>query len=227
MITPDEIKSFAAQSGADLCGIASIDRFDVSPEGFHPSDVYKDGKSIISIASRIPEMSLHIHSPSPYTAIEELAQSKISQIALSLAVFLEGKGFQAVMIPSTPYDYWDAETLTGKGILSLKHLAYKAGLGYIGKNSLLCNPLYGNLIKLGAVITNAILSPDKMIDHEYCADSCSLCIDSCPVGAIGPDAVVSQKRCREFAEIKNKRGVEIYTCHECRKVCPNRRGYKI
>jgi epoxyqueuosine reductase QueG len=226
MVTSNDIKKYASQIGADLCGIASVDSFDDSPKGFHPTDVYKDTKSIISIACRIPETSLYIDSPSPYTAIEDIALSKVSQIALSITLHIEQLGFHAVMIPSVPYDYWDAETKTGKGILSLKHLGYKAGLGYIGKNSLLCNESFGNLIKLGAVITDAELVPDKHIISDMCLDSCNLCIDSCPVEAIGLDSVVSQKKCRGHAEIINKRGVEIYACHECRKVCPNRNGYK-
>jgi len=152
--------------------------------------------------------------------------SRVSQISLSIALHFEQCGFHAVMIPSVPYDYWDAESKTGKGILSLKHLGYKAGLGYIGKNSLLCNESFGNLIKLGAVITDAELVPDKPIDSDMCLDSYNLCIENGPVGAIGLDSVVSQKKCREHAEINNKRGVEIYACHECRKVCPNGNGYK-
>jgi epoxyqueuosine reductase QueG len=226
MIISSEIKEYASGLGADLCGIASIDSFNDSPIGFHPTDVYKNTKSIISVACKIPGTSLNIDSPSPYTAIEELVMSRVSQISLSLALHLEQCGFHAVMIPSTPYDYWDAETKTGKGILSLKHLGYKAGLGYIGKNSLLCNESFGNLIKLGAVITDALLESDKINDSDMCSDSCNLCIDSCPVGAIGLDSFVSQKKCRECAEVNNKRGVEIYACHECRKICPNSNGYK-
>jgi len=226
MITSTEIKELAKELGADVCGIATIDRFDDSPAGFHPTDVYKNTKSVISIACRIPGSSMYIDSPSPYTAIEDIALARVNQIALSLTLCLEKCGFQAIMIPSVPYDYWDAETMTGKGILSLKHLGYKAGVGYIGKNSLLCNDEYGNLIKLGALITNAELVADPFIEKSLCKESCTLCIDSCPVGAIGQNAEVCQKKCREYAEVPNKRGVEIYACHQCRKVCPNRNGIK-
>lgn len=226
MITSNDIKKYAAQIGADLCGIASIDRFDDAPKGFHPTDVYKDTRSIVSFACRVPATSLRVDCTSSYTAIEEIAMSRVNQISLSIALYIEQCGFNAVLIPSVPYDYWDAESKTGKGILSLKHLGQKAGLGYIGKNALLCNKSFGNLIKLGAVITNAELVPDKPIDSDMCVDSCSLCIDSCPSGAIGLNSVVTQKKCREHSEIHNKRGVEIYACHECRNVCPNRYGYK-
>ena len=224
MITSTEIKELAKELGADLCGIASIDRFKDSPTGFHPTDVYRNTNSVISIACRIPESSMNIASPYPYTAIENIVSARISQIALSLTLYLEKNGYHALLIPSDPYDYWDAETLTGKGILSLKHLGYKAGIGTIGKNSLLCNNEYGNLIKLGAVITDAVLAADPIVTANLCKDTCTLCIESCPVGAIGLNKEVSQEKCREFSEVNNKRGIEIYACHACRSVCPNRNG---
>jgi len=224
MITSIEIKDLATGLGADLCGIASVDRFVDAPKGFHPTDVYRNTNSVISFACRIPGSSMNIASPYPYTAIENIVSARVSQIALSLTLYLEKFGYHALLIPSDPYDYWDAETLTGKGILSLKHLGYKAGIGTIGKNSLLCNKEYGNLIKLGAVITDAVLTEDPLITGNLCKDSCTLCIDSCPVGAIGLKGVVSQKKCREFSEINNKRGIEIYACNACRSVCPNRNG---
>ena len=220
MITSTEIKELAKELGADLCGIASIDRFKDSPTGFHPTDVYRNTNSVISIACRIPESSMNIASPYPYTAIENIVSARISQIALSLTLYLEKNGYHALLIPSDPYDYWDAETLTGKGILSLKHLGYKAGIGTIGKNSLLCNNEYGNLIKLGAVITDAVLAADPIVTANLCKDTCTLCIESCPVGAIGLNKEVSQEKCREFSEVNNKRGIEIYACHACRSVCP-------
>jgi len=225
MITSNEIKLLSKELGADLCGIASVDIFSDSPKGFHPTDVFKDTKSIISIACRVSESSFHANTQIPYTAVEDLALARVSQIALSIVLHIEKQGAKAVLVPSEPYDYWDAEKMEGKGILSLKHLGYKAGLGYIGRNSLLCNESYGNLIKLGAVITNAVLVPDKISEGDMCPDTCNMCEQSCPVGAI-ENLKVNQKKCRQYSEIVNKRGAEIYTCYECRKVCPNRNGIK-
>lgn len=225
MINSDEIKKTAKSFGADLCGIAPIERFSDSPKGFHPRDIYKKTESVIAIACRVPDGSIDLDTFIPYTVIEELALSKVSQIALSLSLEIEARGSKAVMIPSVPYDYWDAENLEGKGILSLKHLGLKAGLGFMGRNTLLCNGQYGNLIRLGAVLTDAVLSPDEMQKGELCRDSCDLCVTSCPVGAIG-NSHVSQKKCRPYSEVKNKRGIEVCVCNVCRKVCPNRNGIK-
>jgi epoxyqueuosine reductase QueG len=39
LLTSEEIKSMALDLGADQCGIASIDRYDETPDGFHPHDI--------------------------------------------------------------------------------------------------------------------------------------------------------------------------------------------
>lgn len=226
MITSNVIKNLATHLGADLCGIASIDRFENAPKGFHPQDVFKNTKSVISIACRILDGPLNADNIIPYSAIEEMILSKINGITLALSLAIEDNGSKAVIIPSTPYDYWDEENMEGRGILSLKHLAYFAGLGYMGRNTLLCNPKYGNLIKLGAIITDAELEADAIQEGEMCEPNCSLCVDSCPVEAIENNQVI-QKICRPHSEIKNKRGVEIYACNICRKACPNRNGIEV
>ena len=52
MIHNEEIKNYLLQSGADLCGIAGIERFSDAPEGYHPTDVLPDCKSVIVIAKK-------------------------------------------------------------------------------------------------------------------------------------------------------------------------------
>ncbi|MBN1997155.1 hypothetical protein JW935_06355 [candidate division KSB1 bacterium] len=48
MITSENIKNLILSSGADLCGIASVDRFRDAPEGFHPLDVYEKTQSALN-----------------------------------------------------------------------------------------------------------------------------------------------------------------------------------
>ena len=223
MINSLNIKSLAGKYGADLCGIASIDRFESAPSGFHPKDLFESTKSVISIACRVPESVLLAKNPIPYSVAESIVLEKVKKIAFSMSLDLEDKGVKAVMVPSVPYDYWDEENMEGRGLLSLKHIGYYAGLGYIGKNSLLCNAEFGNLIKLGAILTDVVLDPDAVYEGSLCSDSCDLCIKSCPVDAIA-NKCVSQKKCRPNSEIVNLRGVEVTVCYNCRSVCPNRAG---
>lgn len=225
MISSLDVKQLAQGLGADLCGIASIDRFDAAPEGFHPRDVFSGTKSVVSIACSLPESTLFAQNPIPYSIAESIALDTVQKIAFSMSLKLEQKGIKAVMVPSVPYDYWDEEKMEGRGLLSLKHVAYYAGLGYIGKNSLLCNSEYGNLIKLGAILTDALLEPDAVCEGALCSEGCNLCLNSCPVGAI-EGQTVNQKKCRINSEVVNKRGVEVTVCYQCRSVCPNRAGIR-
>ena len=54
MIKAEQAKEIMFSLGADLCGIASIDRFDDAPEGYHPLDVLPTCKSVISFGCRFP-----------------------------------------------------------------------------------------------------------------------------------------------------------------------------
>ena len=57
-VTAEEVKRLLISLGADLCGIASVDRFGAAPEGFHPQDVYPQCRSVISFACRVPGAAL-------------------------------------------------------------------------------------------------------------------------------------------------------------------------
>ncbi|MCL1834016.1 MAG: hypothetical protein FWG49_05880, partial [Leptospirales bacterium] len=114
--------------------------------------------------------------------------------------------------------------MTGKGLLSLRHAGYLAGLGVIGKNRMLNNPQYGNLIKLGAVITDAELDGDPILEHTFCKDRCKLCIKNCPSAALSEEAV-NQKKCRLNHEGLTAKGASITICYNCRMFCPFRAGW--
>lgn len=218
------IKAWAAQSGADLCGIAGLDRFDRAPAGFHPRDILPETRSVIVFARRVPDTVFRIASKVPYTHTEAVVLGEVERIALTLVRDLEEAGHLAVPVPSEPYEAWDAETQTGRGILSLKHAAHLAGLGAITRNHLLTNRRYGNRLKLGAVLTDAPLEADPVDPDPRCPPGCDLCRAGCPVQAIQDDSVL-QKRCRSRAGV-NAKGYFLYQCHACRSLCPRSNGMR-
>lgn len=219
-----EIKKIVLTLGADLCGIASVDRFDKAPDGFHPKDLYSEGKSVIVFAKKLPESIFYSNSFIPYSFVDDIALQEILRLSFEISVKLEKLNISAMPIPSEPYEYWDKDSMTGKGMISLKHAGYLAGLGVIGRNSLLCNPEFGNLIKLGAVIANVDIEADPIINYDFCSDNCNLCIDNCPSGALGGKSVI-QRNCRLNSEGSTKKGAPITICNNCRKICPNRTGW--
>jgi len=224
-LTSGDVKNMAAECGADLCGIAHVGKFSEAPEGFHPVDIFSDTKSVIVIARRIPSGVFKSHSRIPYTFADDVALKEIFRITYDLTLKLEDCGATAVPVPSDPYEYWDSEKMEGRGLLSLKHSAVLAGLGVIGRNRLLTNNRYGNLLKLGLVLTDAALESDAIAEYTFCRDSCYLCIKNCPAGALS-EAGVEQKKCRLNSEGETAKGDSVYTCWKCRTVCPFMEGIK-
>ena len=107
------------------------------------------------------------------------------------------------------------------GYISLKHAAEIAGLGVIGKNYLLTNPQYGNLLWFSAVLTDAELIPDEKFQSNIC-DNCVKCIEACPAEALSDLASFGKKGCSQYFKIEDK--MFKIKCFLCRTVCPCRFG---
>lgn len=215
-----DTKETATALGVDLCGIASIDRFDEAPEGFHPRDVLPECQSVIVLACRFLKSSLFAKSTIPYTDVRNELSRKMDRLAIRLSYTLESKDMLAIPINSIGPTEWDARTDKSRGIISLKHAAELAGLGKIGKNTLLINAQYGNMIWLSAVLVSVQLEPDPIAHYEGCTPTCTICLESCPIQAL--DGVsMNQMACWEYAFGKHNGGEWRIKCFTCRKVCPH------
>ncbi len=224
MRVEETIKNLARDLGADLCGIAPIERFRGAPSGFRPEDIFPEAKSVVALAKRFPEGPFHARSPIPYTTASDVILQEITRVAILLCAAIETEvGARVVPVPSEPYEYWDAENREGRGLLSLKHAARLAGLGVITANSLLTNDRYGNRLCLGAVLLDIELEGDSIADYRFDCDSCHFCMDTCPAHAIH-DRRVEQKLCRSNCEGKTAKGYPLYVCNACRRICPNGAG---
>ncbi len=218
----DTIRILATGLGADVCGFAAIGRFKDAPKGFSPLDLYARCRSVIVFGVALPKGLFQIDPRLIYHHFHEtVIHRKIDQIALELARTLEKQyTCHALPIPcDDPYEYWDAEAMEGRGLLSMKHAAVLAGLGTLGKNTLLLNRAFGNRLNIGVVLTDMELPSDPLAE-TVCIQGCTKCTDSCPVGAIQNGTVV-QKLCREFAYgAKTAKGNGTTSCNRCRTVCP-------
>lgn len=222
----DKIKEIFINLGAEVCGVANIDLFIDAPNGFHPTDIYSDCKSVIVFAKKIPKGLAFISPRISYQHFNSVSPVELDRIAYLASNEIEKihKGI-AVAIPSDgPYDYWDENNLEGRGIISMKHAAALAGIGTIGKSTLLLNSQYGNMLNIGAVLTNLNLPSDTLADN-ICIKGCSLCIDNCSVNAIN-EYGVNQKLCREYTYGSNDRGFDVVNCNKCRTICPMTFGKK-
>lgn len=107
-------------------------------------------------------------------------------------------------------------------------LAAKAGLGWIGKHSLLLNPQAGSWFFLGELLVDLPLPVDQPLTQD--CGSCVACITMCPTGAIVAPYVVDARRCISYLTIELKDAIpeelrplignRIYGCDDCQLVCP-------
>lgn len=111
-----------------------------------------------------------------------------------------------------------------------RDMAYRAGLGWFGKNAMLINKKEGSYFIIGSLLLNQKLPFDKKeIETDHCGN-CTRCIDACPTNAIISDKVVDSKKCIStftielFKEAPAPQGFEktnqIFGCDICQEVCP-------
>jgi epoxyqueuosine reductase len=225
MITKDTIREVAIKNGVDLFGIASVARFENAPKGFHPKDIYSKTETV-AFAIKLPTETLYADNPVPFSHMNTLAMQKMDSITYDISSELDKLGLKNVLIPTDdPYLYWDNDKQEGRAILSLRHVGYLAGLGKLGRNSLLINKDYGNMIQIGALLTDTRFESDPLADYEVCHPNCRICLDNCPQNALTGDTVI-QKKCRPFSNYKTEKGYTIKKCFECRKKCPQVLGLK-
>jgi epoxyqueuosine reductase QueG len=224
IMAENEIKSTALELGADICGIAPVDRFSSAPKGFHPRDIYSDCQSVLVFAKKLPAESLFASSCIPYTYINRVITEEVDRLTLTLSRKLESLAFKNVPIPSDdPSEYWEPDRSYARGILSLRHAGQLAGLGVLGKSTLLINDRFGNMIQLGALLLNLKLEGDPIAEYETCKEDCQLCIRSCPQSALD-GITVNQQACRPLSNHRNERGFVLKKCWVCRRVCPSYSG---
>lgn len=108
--------------------------------------------------------------------------------------------------------------------------AYKAGIGFWGKNSSLIIPGYGSFFLLGEIFTTAEISFEGPAPLESLCSDCDCCIEACPQGAIVEPYVVDASKCLSYLTIEFKGELEgvikrkgitsFYGCDICQEVCP-------
>lgn len=91
------------------------------------------------------------------------------------------------------------------------------------KSTIFINEVLGNMVYIGAVLIDAEVEPDPLVEGFKCPTSCRKCLKACPQQAMD-GVTVNQKLCREKSVVKAGRGWDLYYCSECRKVCPYRIG---
>lgn len=218
----EDLAKHAQGLGVDLIGVAPVDRFAAAPQGHRPTDIMPGAKAVIVLAMRCLAGPMKNNHWTSYTAVHEGNVGRLDSAAYYLARYLEEKhAATAIPVPAmAPFFSWDEEKQYAAGDLSLKHAAVAAGLGVMGRNSLLITPQYGNMVNLVAVIADLAIEPDPVGSAQLCPAGCRLCVDACPAKALRGDGTVNQRACRSHCWTKLARGFAVLQCWRCREICP-------
>ena len=118
---------------------------------------------------------------------------------------------------------------TDTGPVLERELASRAGLGWIGRNSMLIHPAYGSFFFLAEILTEYALPPDPPFGADRCG-KCDRCLRACPTGCILPDRTIDAGKCLAWltiehrgpipAELRRPAGDRVFGCDECQTVCP-------
>ncbi len=122
----------------------------------------------------------------------------------------------------------DGKIYVDTGPVLEKAFAARAGIGWMGKNSLIISPDAGSWLLLGVILLDTELEPDEPLE-DRCGE-CTSCIDACPTRAIVAPYVVDASRCISYLlgelkgtipeEMKSMIGNRIFGCDDCQWACP-------
>jgi epoxyqueuosine reductase len=122
-----------------------------------------------------------------------------------------------------------SRTFADAGPVPERELAQRAGLGWIGKNTMLVRPDAGSFFFIGSVFTDLALEADDPFDLDRCG-SCTRCLDACPTKAFVAPRVLDATRCISYLTIEQKGPIQddladsfqgyAFGCDICNDVCP-------
>lgn len=123
-----------------------------------------------------------------------------------------------------------AKAYVDTGPVLERALAARAGLGFIGKNSMLINSALGSYLFIAEIIIDQECEPLPARDNRGACRLCTKCIDKCPTQAIVKPFVIDARQCISYLTIENKGSIpeklrpllknRIYGCDICQEVCP-------
>ena len=254
---PGAVIKLARDVGFDICGIAPAEAY---PELSHLrewldrgyagemkylNDARRENSAQVFEAARsVIVVGLYYNRPQPYstqvapTNRDESPRGWISRYAW-------GDDYHDVVLRKLQEligamrqelrEEFQARAYVDTGPIHERAAGHHAGLGWLGKNTLLINEKLGSWFFLGVIVTDLDLAASASAQqrHQLPPDlcgSCSLCIDACPTGAIVEPYVLDARRCISYLSIELRGSIPeelrtpmsrmVYGCDICQDVCP-------
>ena len=183
-----------------------------------PNTAVEGARSII-VAARSYHSEQSEHPGGMVARVARYAQddhyTPLRQALQKIALRLRADGYRAVV-------FADENNLVDREV------AYRAGLGWFGKNANILLPGAGSFFSLGSIVTTAALAPAAQPAPDGCG-TCRACFDECPTQAIVADGVIDARRCLAWLvqksgifprEFRVALGDRLYGCDDCQTSCP-------
>ncbi|MDY6905562.1 MAG: hypothetical protein SWH61_12855 [Thermodesulfobacteriota bacterium] len=190
----EDVNHYLEQKAIPVSGVADARILnEKAPEGFRPQEMLAGARTVLVAANPLP-LSV-FQAPrnngiySFYTAAFHTYYQMMNEAMNNLCLMIQEAGHAALPLPSySPLRFHNGEP---RGLISLKHAAVEAGLGKMGKNTLLIHPEAGNILRLGGLITTmewpAYGTPQDL--SRICPGKCDLCRRACPAGALSEKGI--------------------------------------
>ena len=206
MLTSQMVKEYAKSVGADLVGIADMNRWEGAPQHADARYICPDARTMIVMGFRIPRGTLRgIEEGTFYSAYSSMGYAAINHVLQPMVCWrvtamLEDEGYEAMPIPNN-FPWCNMVTGTGElrpdwskpvspdkpapdVFVHMRIAAFMAGLGEIGWSKLFISPQFGPRQRLAAILTDAPLEPDPLYEGPQLCDRCMLCARDCTGNAI-------------------------------------------
>ncbi len=220
----DSLRATAREAGADIIGIAPIERFDGVAAEHHPSSIFPESRSVIVLGKRIvrgclrgveegTQMSIY-HT----FAVNWLPDRFMALATVRVASWLEDQRWEAVPLPDLPVEIPAMGIPVREGnpapnvMIDFIDAAVRAGLGEIGLSGELMTPQFGHRQRVQGILTDAELEPTPMPADSVC-DRCGACAEACPLNAIDATERQTVEICGKRMQVAN---VDIGLCRRCR-----------
>jgi len=239
MTLSDKIKQHALSLGFDACGVCSAEssgeeenlrewiRLNYQGDMSYLErniDKRDDPRLLVPGAKSIVSVALNYY-PNQKRALG-LPQFAYYAYGKDYHFVVKDKLKQLLEYIQSIYPYTEGRFFCDSAPVLERYWAAKAGLGFVGKNTLLIIPGRGSFFFLGELIINQELDYD--IPLNLSCGNCTRCIDACPTRAIVQPHLVDSNRCVSYQTIEKKgeqdedidTGNWVYGCDECQLVCP-------
>jgi len=215
MLKAQDVKEYALSMGADLVGIAPMDRWEGAPKQMDARYIAPDAKSMIALGFRIPRGTLRgVEEGTFYVSYASLGYAAINHVLQPMVLWrvtamLEDAGYETIPISNNfPWCNTDSSGQNPErtGVHNpnfsmpvspdkpapdvfphLRLAAYMAGLGEIGWSKMFLSPKFGPRQRIAIILTDAELEPDPIYDGPALCDRCMMCAQQCTGGAIPTD----------------------------------------